>query len=386
MLGPADTLISDSSDAVPTFSGGQLFYYTQRGSTVGPVALSVLKTLVQNGTLGPGDLVWRENADVGVNAGEMPALAPLFGQLSYSGGGARYNQVAGSGKSPTAASMAARTYGIAAGALMLVLINLPWLVVDHRAVWWWDLFDAPDAYFGAMFVTYIVLASIALCIIGSLTSGMLRGTIYLCLTGGAWIFLSAVILRGGGNPENIVPLAVPLALAMIVGTTFFRSVAPQATSGRVLLGLCSGVATLGMFVGIINNLVDRPLTGIPSGIVFGAALCFMGLLAGLVAGILGFVGLKPVFSIEVNKITGVLAAIALLLPGLGIFIAIVTSHNFFNSPLESSGDWPATPTGDVLGIIVEILVRLLLISYCWLVVLIVGIRETLTEAHLKPKQ
>jgi ABC-type branched-subunit amino acid transport system permease subunit len=112
----------------------------------------------------------------------------------------------------------------------------------------------------------------------------------------------------------------------------------------------------------------------------------MGLLAGLVAGILGFVGLKPVFSIEVNKITGVLAAIALLLPGLGIFIAIVTSHNFFNSPLESSGDWPATPTGDVLGIIVEILVRLLLISYCWLVVLIVGIRETLTEAHLKPKQ
>jgi uncharacterized RDD family membrane protein YckC len=54
------------------------YYYVQAGTTVGPVPLSVLTALAQNGTLQPNDTCWAEGGQVAVSAGQLPALAQAF--------------------------------------------------------------------------------------------------------------------------------------------------------------------------------------------------------------------------------------------------------------------------------------------------------------------
>lgn len=81
---PADATSLPASDeavvatASPASSTGLFFYQQTGGGPVGPVPMGILKSLVQNGTLRPTDLVWADGAVTGAPASQMTQLAPLF--------------------------------------------------------------------------------------------------------------------------------------------------------------------------------------------------------------------------------------------------------------------------------------------------------------------
>jgi S1-C subfamily serine protease len=115
----AEQQVIEPQAAVVTSPSEILYYYTQRGSTVGPVRLSILKTLAENGTLRKDDLVWRENSDTGAPAAQTPVLAPIFAGQNSS-------------QQPTGrlepAAMSGRTLLVGGGFLLVIFIG---------AVAWW---------------------------------------------------------------------------------------------------------------------------------------------------------------------------------------------------------------------------------------------------------
>jgi len=356
-------------------SATALYHYTQRGFTVGPVSLTILKTLAENGTLLPDDLVWREHSETGSPAAQFPALAPLFARPSAvtpPNQPTENHQPDGNSSITTVTSrdVLARRTGIAAGALVLVLINLPWFVWGSKAVWWWNLYAIPKETSWALCVTFQVLAAAALCVVGPLTNGGARGAVYLSLTLAAWIFLAVVTLTGGSSANDVARLIVPIALSLLLGTCFFRNTSPQSVAGRTFVGIFSGISTFGSLVGIVNLLQGaREVSSIPDGVFFGGILVLIGMLAGLAAGIMGLVGLKPMFTRSLNQLTEIAAISSLVLPGLGIFVAAVSAGSLI----------AAHPTGRVLGdlVVVETAARVLLILYAFLAVAAVGMRELL---------
>ncbi len=326
---------------IPSGSSAQLYFYTQRGSTVGPVPMAVLKSLVENGTLRPDDLVWRENSETGASAGQMPALAPLFGAagshrgLDYQSGASNFP------KSPEVKSIQTviaavrsqgRSVGIAVGTSLFLFIDLPWFSVgsnsDKKFICWWDLFRTPQGNAWGLVVTMLVLAGITCCVVAPLMSGISRAIVYLSLMAATSIFLCTAALSSEIPAEKVLGLTVPWAMSLLVGLCAFRAAAPQSLAGRVMLGVCSGIAIFGMLFGIIASVQDTHALGdVPAGVVFGATLTFFGLLAGLAAGIMGMVGLKPTFTPALNLATGISSAASLVLPGLGIFIAVASTRS-----------------------------------------------------------
>lgn len=368
----------------PSASASTLFCYTQRGSTVGPVPLAVLKALAENGTLRHGDLVWRENAETGATADQFPALAPFFTERRYQSpqprsGDSRHLGEASSAALASAGNMS-RITGLGAGIGLLVVLNLPWFTIDKKLVWWWDAYQAPDTSL-AIFVTTMVFAATALCILAPLASGVARGISYLSIMAAIGILFSITVLNSGGTITGMSPLLVSAALAILVGVCAFRSTSPDAVAGKVLLGICSGIATLGMLVAILNTLQDSStFKGVPGGVAFGVMVCFVGLLAGLTTGILGFIGLKPAFTPALNTATGLTASFSLVLPGLGLFIVVAAAWGFVSRKLNAGEDWASPLNKEIGSVVAEICARILLSMYACLAVVAVGIRELLTAS------
>jgi hypothetical protein len=362
-----------------------LYFYTQRGSTVGPVPLSVLKTLAENGTLRKDDLVWRENSDTGAAAIQMPALAPIYGNRGAGRPLGYMPAVSQSGDPDSLAAAVAAVarqshwIGVTAGAAILLLINLPWVKVGDRIFCWWDLYQASEAAAWAYFATLLVVVGVALCIVAPLLKGIARGIVYLSLMAGIWIFFCATMLDTGATLQNAATLVVPVALSLLTGVCAFRSSSHQ--SGRVLLGIFSGIVTVGMFIAVLDSMQEgRPMDGLPPGLVTSIILVFIGLLSGLAAGIMGFVGLKPSFTPGLNLATKITALGGLALPGLGLFVAMsAASADYlpgFHSNSNSELNW----------IIFTVVIRILTIFYACAALTSVGLQELLTAARLQAIQ
>jgi hypothetical protein len=366
-----------------TASSHILYFYTQRGSTVGPVPLSVLKTLAENGTLHRDDLVWRENADTGAPAAQMPALAPIFG-ANGSGRPLGYMSKANNNLHPeslkaavAAVAKQANYVGITVGAAILLLMNVPWFTLDKKIVCWWDLYQAPEGNVWACFATMLVLSGIALCIIAPLLTGIARGVTYLSLMAGVWILLCVAMTTTGASLQNVAALVVPVALSLLAGVCAFRAKSPEAVSGRVLLGISSGIISLGMLIAILDAMQERrPFVDVPGGVITGGILVFLGLLSGLAAGVMGFVGLKAIFTPGLNQATRITSLAGLLLPGLGIFVAVsAVSQEFF--PVRSGN------ASELNWIFVMVIGRMLMIVYACTALTSVGIHELLLAARAR---
>ena len=343
-VAPIQTTVATGTDAV-------LYYYTQRGSTVGPVPMAVLKSLAKNGTIGADDLVWRENADTGALAFQVPALAAFFGlprgrvspaDLPGTRQGPGLIAPATMQSAVRSAASFARMMNFAAGAAILVLINLPWATIDKKLIWWWDFYQVPDAGAWAAFVTVLVFAAATICITVPLVAGIARAVACLGLVFASWIVLCVAKMNSAPSMESVGLLVVPMALAMLVGVCMFRGSFPQSVPGKVLLGICSGIVALGglaAFAALINAIQDtHAFAGAPGGVVFGSVLILVGLLAALVAGIFGFVGLKSTFTPSLNTVTGIISVVSLLLPGLGLLVFASVSDSVI-SRLPSSEEF-----------------------------------------------
>jgi hypothetical protein len=252
-------------------------------------------------------------------------------------------------------------------------------VVDKHLIWWWDLYRAPDGAPMAAFVTFMVVAAIAVCITAPLTAGLARAVVYISLMFSISIACSITLLTNGAPSSCQVALLVVLSMAILLGVCLFRHVLPESTGGRILLGICSGTVTVGMLAGVIDSLSNsRGLGQVPGGIIFGTILVFVGMIAGVATGVLGFVGLKPTFTAALNYATIIAGAASLVLPAIGIIIAIVS--------LAEAG---FGPRGEVFPLFTESLIviaevaarSIMIISGC-VAVVIVGTHELLLCAHV----
>ena len=364
-----------------------LYFYAQRGSTVGPVRLSVLTALAENGTLRKDDLVWREHADTGAPAAQLPALAAIFSghgsgrPLAYIEKGSGESHSAKMQAAISSVAVEARWVGVAVGLLVFLLVNLPWFIADKKIVCWWDLYQAPDGNTWACFATVLVLSAITLGIVALSVTGIARGIIYLSLMAATWIFLCVAMMNSGATLEGVASLILSVVLSLLTGVCAFRSSTPESAAGRVLLGICSGIVTLGMLTAIIETVLERnTFVDVPAGMITGGILIFVGLLSGLAAGIMGFVGLKPVFTAALNQATRLTSLVGLLLPGLGIFVAMSAAAQSF-MPRFSAGNGN---TSQWNWIFIEVVCRMLLIFYACNALTSVGIQELLTAAQARP--
>ncbi len=372
----------------PSGTGQALYFYTQRGSTVGPVPMPVLRTLVENGTLRMTDLVWRENAETGAPAGQMPALAPLFGASppAYASPGRFADDATPEQtlRAMTAATGQSRIAGIATGVMLLLLLNLPWLVVNKQAIYWWDLFRTREGQAWGSFTMYLVLMGITLCIVAPLATGLARSIVYLSLIVAGWIFLSVILMSVGASPAAMSALLIPMSLAMLLGVCQFRGTAPHSSSARICMGITSGIIVLAMLWGIIGSLLDNGAwTAMPGGVAFGVIVAYLGLFSGLAAGVMGLISLKPIFSHSLNLATKITALCALVLPGIGIFIIMASVAQSF-LPFGAGGtDIAALEAHEMTWVITLVTARALLVGYGCLAIVIVGIRELFTAAHAR---
>jgi hypothetical protein len=233
-----------------------------------------------------------------------------------------------------------------------------------------------------------MLVAVVLCIVGPLAVGIARGIVYLGLILATAIFLSVAILDSGVVPSALLPLIVFLSLAIHLAASIFRHAAPSSPTGRSILGICSGVVSIVIVVDLIRTIqlnhsyrIIPDGAVVPGGVVFGGVLCFIGLLAGLSAAVMGFVGLKPSFTSGLNQATILSAALALFLPGIGVFLAIVGASGFLVSRLPA-GNEISSLSNEEFSYIVEIAARILLIFYACVIVVIAGMRELLINAYV----
>jgi len=65
----------------PIPGGGHLFFVAVNGQQQGPYSIQALQPLIQQGTLAPDTLVWRQGIPTWIRASDTPELKPLFGAV-----------------------------------------------------------------------------------------------------------------------------------------------------------------------------------------------------------------------------------------------------------------------------------------------------------------
>ena len=215
----------------------------------------------------------------------------------------------------TSLKATAQVGGIVVGALTLLLLNLPWFAVGGRTVWWWSLFDAPHSTELVVYCFFLLFASIALCLIAPMVSGLARGISLLSLAAAAVVFTLVVYL---GTPWlGLLPFAasylLPALAASVVAISLFRSWGPSIASVRVFQavfgGLCAAIAVTTTIFLLADT--SREMVGLPGLVVFAFVVQVLACLAALAAGIVAAVGAKPEFSRPTNLASIVLATVSL---------------------------------------------------------------------------
>lgn len=386
---PVSTLPSTGS-TVETLAQ---YCYSQNGATVGPVSMTVLRALAQNGSVRATDLVWRENAETGVPAYELPALAQFFTTVDSR------RSVSAAPGIPYAAAQRGRpshnrvaqqvgfsvtAIGIFAAAVLLLSLLIPWAVVDGRPVWSWDLYRLHEMGSWAAMSTYLLLAGVLVSISTPLTSGTARGLVNLSISAVALMLLATALLSTGASGTTGIQILISTAMAALIGVSMFRTIAPDAVAGRVLTGIFSGLATIGLLTfAMLWSSQQNSLEGVPGSIIFGLVLALAGLLAALAAGILGFVGLKPAFSLDLNRATWATALAGLILPVIGVCIAVVGAANFAMDLFPPAARSDLANAQSARFVVLEIVLRIALIWSAILAMIGAGMYELLVGLHAR---
>lgn len=354
-----------------------MFYYAQGGRTVGPVSVSVLQSLVLNRTLRPNDLAWRDGSPTAYPAIQIPELAAMFSQGvelddDRQGRSKRPVDPGRSKRNLAAISGRSAATGIICGSLLLLFLNLPIGNVDSKTLWWWDILKVPNTGAAQVCCFFVLVAGLALALLGPLTSGISRGVVFVSITFLGFILL---LVAGLATPQSnggyFFQLLVPLVTAGVMATSDFRLRAPDSGYGVVWQGVLGGclVATT-LILGIFsltqteNQEIRMFYSGgsLPAWLVIAMVTMFAGHLTGLAGGICALVSIKP-DSKGVTKAALICATISFALPAASSIIFTAGMLDYTHTPRQ--------------GLWMFLIVRVVVIVYAILFPLVIGLSELL---------
>ena len=386
----------------PASSG---FYYSQEdGGTVGPVPLNVLRALVLNGTVRQTDAVWQEGAGAASVAAALPQLRDLFGGVGGANGGYAGGEAAASGyhgarngravagNGTTAARVLKRTsdiaaaVGVAAGAVMLLALNLPVDVSDKQVAWWWDGIEKGSGWM-TLFCFYFLFAGIALCAVGPLVRGIARAVVFVSIAGLGFAFLSVAAL-GSDSPGHafvavLATFGVPALAAALAAASRARSATsavvgfPGGTGARASLVIFGASLVASTLTVIVSMLAESDgMSRAPAWVAAAFALSLLASLAALVAGGIALGGGTAGFGRGLNVAVAVLAGSSIALLAVGVIVACAGLSSLYSEgrDLLSIGD---LTTGPSTGLFFFLLIRLALMFGCLVAVLGAGMLEML---------
>jgi hypothetical protein len=168
---------------------------------------------------------------------------------------------------------------------------------------------------------------------------------------------------------------MPFLAACLIGVLYFRGRLPQAKLGPIfggiIGGLLAGATLISAIIGVINQSDMREVMTngtLPGWAVMALTLALIGAIAGLAAGILGLVGLKPTYSPGLNWTAVGAAGASLALPALaGLIIAGGAAGQF---------------EAERIGLVVFIVFRILAIFAAFLALLAVGLAEVFVASNV----
>jgi hypothetical protein len=365
-----------------------LFYYVQSGETVGPVPLSVMASLVRTGTIGPDDIVWSDGGQTAQVAAGVPALAALFkgggaGQtINYAGRGGPAGGVASDADRAWGQRVLAGTTtlgqvaGIVSGCVLLLFLNLPIASVDGKTVWWWDVLKLPGTGMAAVSLFFILFAGIGVAAVGATVRGMVRGWIFFGVAAvGFLLLLVATLYQPKTDGGLVFSLSVPFLAACLIGVLYCRGRLPGAKLASLFGGIVGGLLLGTTLISAILWLVDQSNLRqfmhegeLPGWAVMAITLGLVGSIAGLAAGVLGLVGLKPTYTPGVNWTAVGAAGASLVLPFLAVLVA--------------TGGVAAQLFPDKTGLVVFGVFRIEAVFAAFLTLLAVGLAEVFVAGHV----
>ena len=370
--------------AAPSAAG--TFYYVQAGQTVGPVSTAVMASLVRTGTIGPDDIVWSDGGQTAQVASAVPALAALFGggpAIGYAGGRPAARPATAADRARGERALAGVTTlgqvaGIVSGCVLLLFLNLPIASVDGKTVWWWDALKVPGNGTAGVALFFILFAGLGAAAVGATVRGLVRGWIFFGVaTVGFLLMLVVGLYQPHVDGGFGFSLSVPFLAACLIGVLYFRGQMPQAKLGAVfggiIGGLLGGATLISGIIGLVNqgDMRDLATNGVlPGWAVMAVTLVLIGAIAGLTAGVLGLVGLKPTYTPGLNWTAVGGAGASLVLPALAVLVVAGGAASRFEA--------------ERTGLVVFIIFRILAIFAAFLTLLAVGLAEVFVASHVSP--
>jgi len=338
---PAALPTSDSSGQ----AGSNTYFYSRNGVTKGPISWRALQALVSEKALQATDIVWEMGQNQPKPVSQWSGLAPSSRpEAAQAFAGQRADS--GPGEQPVSQSRLERFLSqlnrlIIAESLCVAIVILFCAYVPHtriqgRLAWWWNMLSQSGAVWLVVFSIYSVLAAIGLPIAAFLMRGQARGWV-LASVGGLGLCLMVAVMAGGPRPcaELAIAIIPSALLALLVGVSISRSVAPTPETGRVLHGLIGGLSCgaslLAMLAAVIFPLVLRREQGLPGWAIMTMIALTLGWMAGLAGGLVSLGAARGSLSRTANK-----ACIIILLASIGLLAVAAVIAGFGLTELFSA--------------------------------------------------
>lgn len=328
------------------------YFYVQNGVTIGPVPLAVLVSLTQNGTLRPEDFCWQEGSEMALPASHLPALAAVFSA------GVSLGETRQQSASPSqidrfrARQILNSTFagcqitGIVAGCVLLLFLNLPLGSIKDRTIWWWDSFNSSDAQSVVVLCFFVLLAGLAAASVGMFVEGLVRAWIFLGLSALSFILIFVALENTFSDGAELFFSLISFYLAAaLIGTSYFRSRAPDAKIGMVFQPIFGGGLLLSVLVLTVLGLARNPgaqnelfgANGLPGWAVLVITAAVIGSVSATVSGILGLIGMRQRISGNLHRST---LGFAIASIGMPFIAAMIWVCEFVNSAdVDEKGMW-----------------------------------------------
>jgi len=364
---------------------GVKFFYAQNGVTVGPVPLAVLVSLTQNGTLKQGDFCWQEGSEMALPASHLPALAEVFatggpfGNAGHQLGSYSQSDRIRARQILDGAFSFCQITGVVAGFVLLLFLDLPLGANREGSIWWWDALKSTNAQPVVVLCFFVLLGGLAAASVGMFVKGLVRGWIFLGLSVLSFILIFVALENAlSDGAELFFSLASLYLAAALIGTSYFRSKAPDAKIGMVFQPIFGGLLLLSIVVLTILGLArdagaQSELFGpdnLPGWAVLVIAAAVIGSVCATVSGILGLIGARRHISGNLYRSTAGFAIASIGIPFIAAMVWVCEYVNLVD--VDQKGMW------------VFVAFRICGIFCAFLALLAVGLMEVLTTIRFSP--
>ena len=363
----------------------QHYFYSQGGVNVGPLRGEVLQNLVKNGTVLADDMVWSEGSTMAVPARQVPMLAAMFTAVPEAiprPGAARPSVTLDT----TIFSAFVGIAGLVAGILLLLLLNLPWFIPNGTPVWWWTIASQTPSALPTIEGVLLLLAGIALCLVSFLARGVLRGVVFIVVTGVVGLSLIADVCSvpdsGPALIGFLILYGVPAITSCVSASARARSRllgVTSATAAQMTVAIVLAVAATILLMVAVNGGAVVPLVLRPFFVVF-----ILALLAAAAAAILAIVDAAKGTSRPLNLWATYCADASLALQVLVVVFFVVAVAREAVGYGRLTDSLPVSMRrGMIASSVTIILLRAWLLTFVPALLAGIGIAEILLASHAR---